>query len=584
MFGFCARCASVALVLVAGLAIPRAEAQETLTLEPCELQGVLGETSCGTLQVYEDREAMSGRKIGINIVVLHATGQSPAPDPFVFIPGGPGESATELAGYIAQAHAGIRQGRDILLVDQRGTGGSHPLNCEFYGSPDDPQSYLGRFFPIEDVETCRSQLESSANLGLYTTPLAMDDLDDVRQALGYEQLNLFGGSYGTRAVQVYLRRHGAHTRTAILHGVTTTGAFIPRDLAPDAQRALEGVIDDCLADESCAGAFPDIRGEVESVFSRLEAGPVPVEVLNPLTGDIVEIQLSRDNVAEAVRYLLYGSGSAGNIPVYIHHAAQGDFTPLGEYALFERRFIVASGSNGMYLSVTCAEDVPFIEPGEGERLAKGTFLGDYRVRDQRDACAVWRRGDIPEDYAEPIRSSVPILILSGQWDPVTPPQYGDYVSKYLENSLHVVVPYGGHGFNGLEGVDCIDGLMEQTVEQGSVEGLDTSCVQEVRRPPFPVSLPPMKPIAMSDQELQPYAGRYAAEGPFAIIAEVAGGKLKIDAGPQGVFFAVPVTSDRFRVAGVSDVYILFTLEEDAVTQLAVEQSGNVIALLDRQDE
>lgn len=584
MFGLCARCAPVALVLVAGLGSAPASAQEPLTLEPCQLQGVVGEASCGTLEVYENRAAMSGRKIGLKILVLHATGEAPAPDPFVFIPGGPGESATELAPFVAEAYAGIRENRDILLVDQRGTGGSHPLNCEFFGPPEEPQSYLGRFFPIEDVESCRTKLEPEADLTLYTTPLAMDDLDDVRAALGYDQLNLFGGSYGTRAVQVYLRRHGAHARTAVLHGATSTSAFIPLDLAPDAQRALDGLVEECLADEQCGGAFPDLRQEIESVFRQLEDGPVAVEVLNPNTGDIGEIQLSRDNVAEAVRYLLYGSGNAGKVPVYIHHAAQGDFTPLGEYALFERRFIVASGSNGMYLSVICAEDVPFIEPGEGERRAEGTFLGDYRVRDQRDACAVWRRGQVPEGYAEPVRSPVPTLILSGQLDPVTPPQYGDYVAGYLENSLHVVVPYGGHGFNGLEGIECIDGLVQEVVEQGSVDGLDTSCVQDIRRLPFPLSLPPMRPIAMSDQELQPYAGIYVGESDLTITAEVVGGKLKLDAPGRGTFYAVPVATDRFRVAGVSDLYVLFSLEGDRVTEMAIERGGNVAARLARQTE
>ncbi len=434
------------------------------------------------------------------------------------------------------------------------------------------------------MATCRTELESEADLTLYTTPLAMDDLDEVREALGYEQLNLFGGSYGTRAVQVYLRRHGAHARTAVLHGATATNAFIPRDLAPDAQRALDSVVDECLADEQCGGAFPNLREEIESVFHRLEAGPVAVEVLNPNTGDIAAIQLSRDNVAEAVRYLLYGSGNAVKVPAYIHHAAQGDFTPLGEYALFARRYIVASGSNGMYLSVTCAEDVPFIEPGEGERLAQGTFLGDYRVRDQRDACAVWRRGQVPEGYAEPVRSSVPTLILSGQWDPVTPPQYGEYVARYLENSLHVVVPYGAHGFDGLEGTECVDRLVQQTVERGTVEGLDTSCLKKIRRPPFAVSLPPMRPIEMSDQDLQPYAGRFDGQGGLTITAEVVRGRLKLDATGRGVFYAVPVASDRFRVAGLSDLYILFTLEEGRVTALAVEQGGKVIARLGPQTE
>lgn len=463
-----------------------------LVLAPCEVPGA-GEGSkerarCGTFEVFENRAAKSGRKIKINVVVFPATGQAPAPDPLFYIAGGPGSSATEDAPYIARQYAKVRERRDLVFVDQRGTGGSNPLNCDLF-NPEDLQSYLGDYFPLEDVRRCRAQLEARADLKLYTTHVAAGDLDDVRAALGYERINIVGASYGTRAAQVYIRRHGEHVRAAVLHGVSLTGQFMPRDFPRDTERALEGVLGECAADEACRAAFPGLRAEAKAVLDRLTRGPVEVGLKNAQTGEPIRLKLSRDLAAEAARYMLYQPDAASRIPLYIHLAARGDFAPLAKSAIFYRRQIVATGSNGMYLSVTCAEDLPWIKEGEGERKGERTFLGDYRLRQQRAACALWPRGEIPKGYSEPTRSGVPALILTGQWDPVTPPLYGDAAARFLPNSLHVVVPHGGHGFGGLVGLDCVDNLVADFFERGTAKWLDTSCVNNIRRRGFLLELP-----------------------------------------------------------------------------------------------
>lgn len=463
-----------------------------LALAPCEVpgagEGVKEKARCGTFEVFENRAAKSGRKIKINVVVFPATGRETSPDPLFYIAGGPGSSATEDAPYIAQQYAKVRERRDLVFVDQRGTGGSNPLNCDLF-DPQDLQSYLGDYFPLADVRKCREQLEAKADLKLYTTHIAVDDLDDVRAALGYERINIVGASYGTRAAQVYIRRHGEHVRAVVLHGVSLTGQLMPRDFPRDTERALEGVLDECAADESCRAAFPDLRAESKAVLDKLTRGPVEVELKNAQTGEAIHLKLSRDLAAEAVRYMLYQPDAASRIPLYIHSAARGDFAPLAKSAILYRRQIVATGSNGMYLSVTCAEDLPWIKQGEGERVAAKTFLGDYRLRQQRAACALWPRGEIPKGYAEPTRSGVPALILTGQWDPVTPPAYGDTAARFLANSLHVVVPHGGHGFGGLDGLDCVQNLVADFFERGTAKGLDTSCVKNIRRRGFLLELP-----------------------------------------------------------------------------------------------
>jgi pimeloyl-ACP methyl ester carboxylesterase len=453
-----------------------------VVLNDCQIRGV-AKAKCGTYEVYENRATKNGRKISLKIVVIPATGDKREPDPFVYFAGGPGGSATEDAPAIAQAFPQILAHRDMLFVDQRGTGGSHPLDCKFY-DPADLQTYLGYFFPLDDVRKCREQLEADSDLKLYTTTIAADDMDEVRAALGYERLNLFGGSYGTRAALTYLKRHPQHVRTALLQGISPADHFMPSDFPQQTERALQGVLSECLADKTCSEAFPNIKEETKAVLAQLIKGPVEVEIQKPNSNDRVKVKLSRDLVAEAIRYMLYSPVPASRVPLMLHLASQGNYVPLAHTAIQYRMNLVSGGSNGMYLSVTCAEDLPFIKPGEGERMAANTFLGDYRLRQQREACTLWPRGEIERDYAQPVKSDVPVLILTGEWDPVTPPANGERVAKTLTNSLHIVVPSGAHGLDGLEGMDCIDNLIVEFVERGSSKGLNTECVKNIRRKGF----------------------------------------------------------------------------------------------------
>lgn len=454
-----------------------------LTLSDCQIPNFAGKAKCGTLDVYENRATKEGRKISLKVVVIPATTAQREPDPFVYFAGGPGSAATEDAGGLAQAFPQILEHRDMLFVDQRGTGSSHPLDCKFYDQAD-LQSFLGYFFPLDDVRKCREQLETNSDLKLYTTTIAADDMDEVRAALGYERLNLFGGSYGTRAALTYLKRHPQHVRAAVLHGVSPTDHFMPSDFPQQTERALQGVLSECVADKVCSEAFPKIKEEAKAVLAQLIKGPVEVEIKRPRSSDLVKVKLSRDLAAEAIRYMLYSPVPAGRIPLALHLASQGNYAPLTNLAIGYRANLVGTGSNGMYLSVTCAEDLPWIKPGEGERMAANTFLGDYRLRQQREACALWPRAEIERDYSQPVKSDLPVLILTGQWDPVTPPSNGERAAKTLTNSLHVVVPSGAHGLNGLEGTDCIDKLIVEFVGRGTTKGLDTACVKNIHRKGF----------------------------------------------------------------------------------------------------
>ena len=472
--------ALLAMIQVASAS--RRETPKSLALKPCEIQGVK-DAKCGTFEVFENRATRKGRKIPINVVVLPATGQKPEPDPLFYFAGGPGSAATEDAPGIAQVLAGIRERRDLVFVDQRGTGRSNPLNCDLFDLAD-PQSFFGAFLPLDAVRKCRQQLEAKADLSLYTTDPAMDDIDDVRAALGYDRINLYGGSYGTRAALVYLRRHPKHVRAAVLHGVAPTNQFMPLNFPRDTERALQGVLAECEADEACRKAFPQVKAAATRVLEQLLQSPAEAEVQIPNSNNRVKLKLNRNLAAEAIRYMLYSPGAASRIPLVLHRAAEGNYGPLANAAFRYRMFLVATGSNGMYLSVTCAEDLPFVTAAEAEKLGANTFLGDYRYRDQSAACELWPRGPNDAKYADPVRSDKPVLIVTGEWDPVTPPSHGDAVAKTLSNSLHVVVPDGAHGLDGLENIQCLNQIITQFISRGAVKDLDTSCVTSIRRRGF----------------------------------------------------------------------------------------------------
>ena len=565
------RLAVVLAALLVGARI--GTAAPALTLHPCDVPGVAGGARCGTFPVPENRSAHGGRKIDLNVVVLPATGSSRAADALTFLEGGPGGSAVESAPGLARELAAIQEHREILLVDQRGTGKSNSLACSSFG-PDLP-SYLREFLPLESARRCLARVTGIADPTQYATPNAADDLDEVRAALGYDRLNLFGVSYGTRAALVYLRRHSEHVRAVILHGVSPTDQTMPLHFARDTQRALEGILDECAAEEACRRAFPEGKRELRDVVARLAADAVEVEVLNPETSAPAKVRLSRDLAAETLRYLAYSSGGARWIPAFVHAAAGGDLRPIAEMGVFFRRDLVDSGSLGVYLSVTCAEDLPWADPREAAREAEGTALGDYREREQLAACGLWPRATLPPGYRSPVRSDKPVLLFSGALDPVTPPANGAAVARTLSRSLHVVVPHGGHSFDGLEGIDCVSRLRTDFIERGTVEGLDTKCVADLRRPPFPTELPPLAPIASDEAALSRLAGSFrSADGAGTVRVEVADGHAMLSMEGEPPRRLVAVSPTRWRMAGGYPFgYAIFDPAGDA-PRLVLEFDGH----------
>jgi pimeloyl-ACP methyl ester carboxylesterase len=451
-------------------------------LNPCQPQGVDGPAFCGKYEVFENRATRTGRKIGLNVIVLPALSNERVSDPVFWLHGGPGAAATQTLPAAKQGFLQLlRARRDLIFVDQRGTGESNGLRCDIGDDPSDPQKFFGPLLPLDLVQRCRKQLEPRADLKLYTTPIAMDDLDEVRAALGYDKINLVAASYGTIAALVYMRQHQDHLRAVFLAGVANTNIRQPLLFPAAAERVLDLLFQDCAADKTCSEAFPDLKREFTTVLERFAHGPVTAKVPKPSSTEMQTVQITRDNFVERIRLLLYTTTFARFVPLIIHRAFANDYSPFAQLAFAYNPGAILA--RGMYLTVTCSEGVPFITEDE-VRQTRDTFVGEQRIRAHIEACKQWPRGDIPRSYIDPVVSRVPVLMISGELDGSTPPSLGAEAIAHLPNARQVRIRYYGHQVDS----PCIWKLLADFINLGSSANLDTSCTESIRRPPFATEL------------------------------------------------------------------------------------------------
>jgi pimeloyl-ACP methyl ester carboxylesterase len=468
--------AAVALGLAACSAGSKPAAAK-LVLAPCHVAGVTETLRCGTYQVFENRQTRSGRKLPLKVILLPARTPHPDAAPVVYLAGGPGETNTDFVrDMVGSSH---RADRDILFVDSRGTGEGHRLVCRLPRSDDHLEGYLQTPFLPAIAEGCRRELEGRFDLTQYSTAAMADDLDEVRQALGYDQVNLEGGSFGTYAAQAYIRAHGAHVRSAYLQSLVTLDNHVPLNHAWAAQWALDRLFEQCAADPACRRAYPNLRADFAAVLARLRQGPVSATVRHPVTGAKVHIDLTEKAFADAVRVMMYSGEKGREVPFLIARARAGDFDLLAETAVNANRGFYAAMPLGLYYAVTCNEFVARIRPGDVEPAVRGSYAGAWRVREQMASCAVWPKTVLPADYFKPFRSDVPALLISGDTDSAAPPRWGEVVHAFLPNSVHIVVP-GGH----VPATPCTDAIADAMFRSGSTKGLDLGCVAGLRHSPF----------------------------------------------------------------------------------------------------
>lgn len=471
------------LLLVAGCA---GEGRKpALSLEPCRL-GAPGTPSrlsarCGVLRVPEDRSRPDGSSIDLRIAVVPAVSRDPAPDPLVFLTGGPGQAATETYPQLAPAFRAVNRDRDVVLVDQRGTGGSNALRC--------PEEEVKDLALLNEaaigpwVSRCLEALDGDPRF--YTTSIAMTDLDEVRGALGYDRVNLYGLSYGTRAALTYVRMYPERVRSVILDGVAPPTEVLGVDVAADAERAIDLVIARCTSDRECHEAFPDLAKDLDSVIKRLDT-PVALTLRHPRTGESEELSFTREMAAYAIRLLSYSQETASIVPLLVSSAAHSDLAPLAAQFLIVTSRVGETIAEGMGISVVCSEDFPFFEEKAIAERNRDTYLGSLQTDSLKLVCPLWPRGVIPADFKSPVSSKVPVLLLSGEADPVTPPENGALTASQLgsETALHLVARGQGHI---VIHRGCLPLLAAEFIESGSFQGLDTSCVDRISPQPFFIS-------------------------------------------------------------------------------------------------
>ena len=471
----------VVILLLYGLVSRPAAAQDALALQPCRLPEIPEPVRCGTLRVPENRDTGRGRMLALRVVVLPARRAPALPDPVFSLYGGPGQTATEFAQN--EWDSWYRDEREIVLLDQRGTGagGPQPLDCRLAGSDDDPQSYLAPMFQATLVRDCRLQLERVADLTQYSTAIAMEDLEDLRRALGADRINLVGGSYGARAALVYIARHPERVRATVLTALMPYSLRNPLFHARSAQEALDGLLAACDSQPSCRQAFPRLGADLKAVMARLAREAVDVPTEHPESGNPVTLRIGAREFAEALRVMTYTPDNARVVPLAIHRAAEGDLRPFAGAGLASNYYLRRMLRYGMLLSVTCSEDVARITEADIERETRGTLLGADRVRQQIAACAEWPRAALPADHGVPRATQVPALLISGRLDPATPPRFGEEVARdYLPNSLHVVLEQAGHSPD----TPCAESIARTFLRQASVAGIDTSCLAQERLAQF----------------------------------------------------------------------------------------------------
>jgi pimeloyl-ACP methyl ester carboxylesterase len=402
------------------------------------------------------------------------------------LPGGPGQSARDMAQWVVQDFPQLRAEWDMVFVDPRGTGASSPLNCALYDSAD-PQSFLGDFFPADGVERCRKELEPRADLTRYASPESAEDLEAVRRALGYSRVSLFAGSYGTRTAIAYLRRYPAQVHSAVLHGVVPPFMATPLPFARDTQEVLSAWIAACEADKECSAATPALGADISTLVARLDSAPAQASLTLP-DGKASTVRVSRDLFAQTLRSLLYSPQSAARIPALVKRAREGDFAPLAKLAYENRKGFLMSGV-GVFFSQTCTEDVWRIREEDVPAATAGTLLGEGRVRQQLRMCRQWPRGELPADFDGPVKGNAPVLLVTGAWDPATPPRWAESTLRIIPGATRVTVPFAGHGLQE-SAFQCVTQIMVGFVRQPESKALDTSCLARVQREPFKLTLEP----------------------------------------------------------------------------------------------
>lgn len=438
----------------------------------CYVEGLADRLRCGFITVPENPSQPEGQQIQIHYAVIPAVKNSYPEEALLAIAGGPGQSAIDNAAGFNTMLNKVRQQRDILLIDQRGTGRSNVLDCQ-----DDVLSALD--FNDADVDSraeaqkCLTSLD--ADVTQYGSIKALNDFEAVRQHLGYKKLHLYGISYGTRMAQLYMRYFPQYLATVTLDGIVPMQQSV-LEIGSAIDRGFDLLFQDCQQNRACNAQFPNLKAEFTQVDQQLAKQALISQVHDPVTGERTQLTLTRGKFNGSIRMALYQANVRALLPHAIHQAANNNFQPiLGLYALTIDN---AGMAMGMHASVVCGEDIQRITP-EMRAQAQQSFMGKTMLEGLEATCDVWQVPAVDPSFSDAVNSDIPTLLLSGEIDPATPPSWGELAMEKLSNAKHFIAPHATHG---VAYQSCGNNLVAELVSSGSVKALDGECLaKDVRR-------------------------------------------------------------------------------------------------------
>lgn len=467
-------CLATALLVAAGSTIAAAT-------EPCRLKGIDREVQCGKVSVAENPDQPGGRRIDVHYAVVPALARVRAFEPIYVFAGGPGQAARKVAGQVQPLFARLNARRDVVYIDQRGTGASNPLACE---SERRPAASLAETLDAERLSArtreCLRRLGATNDLRQYATWIAVRDVDAVRAALGHPRINLWGASYGTRAALEYLRQFPERVRSVVLDGVAPPDMALPASFAIDAQASLERLVGACAGDAACDSRYPALGAAIDRLFARVEGNGWKATVSQPLTGRPEELRLEPATLAAVLRVPLYSPPLAALLPYALAEASRDNLTPLLTVAASLTSSVTENFAEGMHFAVVCAEDLPRVDDAARATVA-ATRFGSSFIRIYDEACAAVPARAVPDAFYRLSDADVPVLVLSGGADPATPPRHGERVARGLKRATHVIAPHLAHGVS-MHG--CAPELVAGFIRQAGSAGLDLDCLNRLPAPKF----------------------------------------------------------------------------------------------------
>ena len=463
-------------------AVNAQNAGDLSTFSSCSIGNDAGFTDalCATLVVPLDYDSTNGETIELKVAKLESKSNNPKADAFTMLAGGPGQSALETFPSVAHAFRHVRADRDIILVDQRGTGSSHRLECPTEESEDQPSLLFDKAKSEAASIACRNLLD--VDPGFFSTSVATKDLELLREKLEIPQWNIYGVSYGTRVGLHYLRRYPKSVRTITLDAVVPPDIILGPDSAVSAQRSLERLFDRCENNKGCSEAFPKLRSGTFDLLERLKTSPIDIQYEDISTGQLQNITFTDRHLAITLRLMSYSAYGHAILPSMLYDAIdKNNFASLARQAQLQISSLDSSLAGGMYNAVICTEDTPFVATDMDRTLLDDTYIGSELLDAMHSNCRGFSPGVLDDDFKNPVVSDIPALVLSGSDDPITPPDYGELVTQHLSNGIHIVNESQSHMQAAL---GCMPKLIAEFISTASATDLPLACLERLRPPAF----------------------------------------------------------------------------------------------------